>query len=287
MKNRIYTSIFGGALLLLSACGSEAPFGPDSDQFGKLNAEALNVDYANSSRTTKGAADETAPSPIDIKAFSVEITKSGESTPEKTFAYGEMPGIIVLPTGTYTATASYGENPECGWNCPYYTGTTGTPFEITANKITDSIDPIVCKLSNVKVEVRIATGEGVEVSDARVVVNAREGAELTFTDRTRASGYFRYAEGNTTLAATFSALIGGVEISREFAAFTAVAAGNYYKLTFTVAESPTNTEPGTITIGDEHFTVKGTVTTKDENIDIDPGDTDEGLTDDLRPKYNS
>ena len=283
MRQYIYSILAAAAIIPLAGCEKESAFKFNTEE-GKLNCESISVDYVNRNKTVRAGEDETAQPAVSIGDFQVQILKSGNDTPVNSFKYSEMPGIVTLPVGTYKATASYGDNPEAGWNCPYYYGES-TDFEIMENEITSGIK-IDCKLGNIRVEVAFDTNGLSSVTDTKVVVKARDNAELTFTDKTKASGYFKFVEENTTLIATFSAKINGVDINREYTAFTDVKAGNYYKLNFSVKDSPTNTEPGTIVIGDENFTIDGTITSTDENHKIDPGDLDEGFTDDLRPNHN-
>lgn len=129
--------------LLAASCSKEDPFHDGAT--GKVNTRSLTVELANEENTRAAT--------VDVADFTVQFFLQGEAAPKATYRYGEMPEVVELPVGTYTARAFYGENLPAAWDAPYYEGNTLSSFEVRADQITMVADPIVCKLSNVKVTV--------------------------------------------------------------------------------------------------------------------------------------
>lgn len=258
---------------LAGSCSKEAPFDVEDTQVGYLSPDALNVEVKNEEILVR--ADIDTP---DVNDFTVEIIKAGESEPALTYLYSKLPEIITLPVGDYTARAVYGSNPDAEFNAPYFKGETET-FSIEPAKITSDISPIVCKLSNVKVTVFFHESlASVMSADSKVSVKVGESGSLDFTaaDAGR-SGYFAYVEDSHTLAATFE---GDVENYRtvETKAYTNVAPGTHYRLTFSL-RNPGEGDPGNI---NTDLKIDATVESVDINGEVDAPE-DDVLVDDMRP----
>lgn len=271
MKKYIKQAV--AALLLpgLAACGKESPFTGGDE--GAVSTAGITVELASDEGTLESTrAAETGD-------FTVEFIRQGSTAPVKSYRYSEMPDIVELPVGTYTARAHYGDNPSAAWDAPYYVGTTLSAFEVVADQITEVADPIVCYLSNVKVTVFFDDAlAAVMGPDAKVSVKVGEdGNSLNYTlaDQGR-EGYFAYAENSSTLAATFSGEVEGF-MTNETKVYDDVSPGNHYKITFTL-HTP-GEEPGDITAD---LNVDAKVTIEDINRSI--GMDDDILEDDMRPK---
>lgn len=280
MRHYKFLSIWAAAALIgLSGCEKESFFNTDDGE-GQLNCRSLSVDYINSGNTRAG---------VNVGDFTVDFINESSNTVVKSFLYSEMPEVVSLPVGYYSIHAEYGDNPDAGWEAPYYIGESKNKFTIQAGKITDSVDPVECELSNIRVRVNIDDlGLGIVGNDAKVVVRAGDSGSLTF-DKTSAdrSGYFRYVTGSRTLTATFSGTVDGVYVDAIARAYDDVAKGNSYVINFTISR-PDELEPGDIQIGDDDndgIHVDAVINVKDENIVIDPDDPgqDNELVDDMRP----
>lgn len=262
------------ALTTLSACEKENTFVLGQDE-GRLDCRSLKVDYANRENTVSSRS-------VDLGDFEVNFINTATGETARSFKYSEMPEVVALPVGNYHAEASYGDNPVAEWDAPFYLG--NSTFKIEANKITDNVDPISCRLSNIKVTIDFNDeGSGKIGDDAIVVVSAGQEGSLTFTktgENAGRTGYFRYIEGSTTLTATFSGTVDGKYVEGETKAYDNATSGNHYKINFSV-HSADNTEPGGIS---GTINVDGNVTVIDQNETVDPNDTDrEYKTDDMRP----
>lgn len=255
--------------LLAASCSKEDPF--HDSVTGKVNTRSLTVEVANEENTR--AAN------VDVADFTVQFFKQGETTAQASYRYGDMPEVVELPVGTYTARATYGQNLSAAWDAPYYEGNTLSTFEVKADQVTMVADPIVCALSNVKVSVYFSDELTAQMSaNAKVSVKVGEhGTELSFTkaDEGR-EGYFAYVADSPTLAATFAGEVQGFE-TVETKVYDDVKPGNYYKITFTLHEP--ELEPGDVSL---NLRVDATVQIEDVNRTI--GDEDEILIDDMRPK---
>lgn len=272
MKQYINTILAAGALLTLCACEKENPFIGNPEE-GRLDCKSLSVDYINRENSVR------ASNGVNLGDFIVNFVNKDTDKIIRSFKYSEMPEVVALPVGSYTAEASFGTDPDAEWEAPYYLG--NASFDIVANKITDIVDPITCKLSNIKVTINFNdNGFGNFGDDAQVEVSAGEQGSLTFKKGETKAGYFKYVEGSTTLTATFSGTVDGNYVEGESKAYDNVAAGNFYKISFSI-HSADNSDPGDIT-GD--ITVDGSVTVVDQNEEVDPNDTDRNYEeDDMRP----
>lgn len=277
MKHKIYSSILAAAALsVLPGCDKENSFLVNTSE-GKLNCEALSVDYIN-----RGTRAEQ----VDPNDFQVNFVNTATNEVVRSYLYADMPEIVALPVGDYKAVAVYGDNDiDAEWENPFYSG--ASPFSIEAGKITDDVEPIECYLNNIKVQVEIIDQTGLDIvgDDVRVIVRAGKTGELTFDAdhiRQHDAGYFKYEENSTTIVADFSGTIDGLYTDGIIRVFDDAAPGNSYKLNFAI-NRPDNVNPGDIQIGDG-FTIDATITIKDENKIIDPNEPDDNIiVDDMRP----
>lgn len=286
MKRNI-NIILMAALLGAVSCSKEAPFeaGDTGNGYGRVLTSSLAVQLAGDQ--TRAASDTP-----DVKDFTVEFYNT-TSTDAATisYKYSEMPEIVVLPAGvTYKAIAHYGDNPDAAWNAPYYYGES-TEFPVVVDKIVDDLDPITCKLSNVKVSVNFDSSLVAKMSsDSKVNVRVGSSGELTFTKDTQNYGYFAYVEGSNTLVATFTGTVDGEETT-EIRTFSDVKAGVQYDITFRLT-SPNAAGNGSIATpedGNMGINIEAAVTLADISgeIDLDSNNgLDEILLDDEseRPK---
>ena len=226
-----YLNIFLSVLLLavFASCSKENPF-PDDNGKGKVNTRSLAVELVNEENIMKTRAG------VDVADFTVQFFLKGETAPKASFRYGDMPEVVELPVGTYYAKAFFGANASAAWDAPYYEGHTLSDFDVKANQVTMVSDPIVCKLSNVKVTVIFAEElSSVMSADSKVSVKVGEhGSTLDFTkaDADR-SGYFAFVEGSTTLAAIFTGEVEGHQTT-ETKVYDDVRPGNHYRIVFTL-----------------------------------------------------
>lgn len=276
MKKYINYSLAVLAIATLGACAKEEPFGGESAQTGKVLKSALALEVNNAEdlpilyRTTRAAA------PV-ADDFTVDFYKEGESEPSLSYIYRDMPEVVTLPAGAFTAVAHYGENLSAAWEAPYFKGE--TTFIVVADKITDDVDPIVAKFSNVRVSINFDNALlNAMDSDSKVEVKVGESGTLEFTasDAER-SGYFAYVENSHTLTATFSGKVEGYQVV-ESKGYDNVAPGQHYSITFRLHDAGEE-DPGEINAG---VSVDASVEIVDMNVTLDP-EEDEILTDDLRP----
>lgn len=250
------------SLLALSGCAKEDPF--VTNDVGKLSTSRLMLNISDS-EVKKTSTSRFRP---ELSEFIIDILKEGEIV--KSYRYADMPGVIELPVGTYTAKAHLGTNPTSDWESPYYEGFT-EPFTITKDEITEA-QTIECKLANVRVTI-IYSEELLEhmSEDSKVNVQMGKNGNLDFAKTETRSGYFAYAPGSNTMAATFDGLVDGVKESAS-KVYTDVAPGTHYRITYTLHKpgSNPNAEGGII----PGITVDAKVEVVDMNINIDPGDDD-------------
>ncbi len=278
---KTYILPFLAAALLAGGCSKENPFGGGSDEEGKILKSALSVSIKADGLERQNIRTRAE---ADLNDFTVVFTQQGHSEPVRKYKYGEMPDVVSLPAGTYTCTATYGELRQAEWESPYFLGSSET-FEVTPYEITSYIEPIECKLENIKVtidfdsELRNAMSE-----ETFVEVKVGSSSSLNFTKAeadSQKAGYFSHT-AETTLVATFNGKINGVQ-TVETKSMQNIEKGNHYKITFRLHPESGGSSGGDIT-GD--VTVDASVTVVDVTRNVPLGD--EPLLDDSeRPNEGS
>lgn len=262
-KNILLTTL-AIVMAALTSCDNPSYPGGETKDAGKVSLAKISLSVLNVQNVIESR------SSVDVGTFTVNIkNEAGEL--QKSFIYAEMPEIIELAAGKYTIEAYNAELQDAAFDAPYFYGS--GEFEVKANDITE-VDPIVCKLANIKVSVNYSDAlKKMLGDDVKVTVTVAQNEVLVFTkDETRA-GYFKYVEGNTTIEAQFTGTVDGYEISGYKVLDNAVAPGNHHIITFDIKDAP---EPPEITgqIGNTNFTMDATVKRIDLTRSINPGDED-------------
>lgn len=260
---------------LLGACGKEAPFDKGGEKGeGQLLKSALAADVTDEDliRTRNNSL---------MKDFILIFTKKGETQPTVKYKYSEMPDVVSLPAGIYTCTAIFGELYPAAWESPYFTGESGE-FEIKANEITSYIDPIVCRLQNIKVTVSFDASLANRMSEDSYVdvkVGSTDALRFSIAEvEAGKAGYFMYSN-ECTLVATFSGKVDG-NLTSETKSYKDISSGYWYKLNFRPHPGSDPNQGGNI---ESDLKVEATVQIIDINRDI-PEIEDDILDDDERPK---
>lgn len=275
MKN-LYILPLCAAALFATGCSKEDPFDGNSGSEGKFLKAALAVDVKADAieRQKKHTRAEA-----NLDDFNIVFTREGEAAPAAKFRYGEMPEVVALKAGTYTVTATCGEDRDAEWESPYYLGKSEA-FEVVANEITSYVEPIECKLENVMVTVSFDPGLASRMSDdSYVEVKVGDNSGLNFSSVEAAAGkagFFRHT-AETTLVATFHGTVDGTSIV-ETKSLADIRKGYHYHITFKTHDT------GGDATGDISSTVlvDGTVTTVDVARDVEIAE-DEPLDDSERP----
>lgn len=276
-----YINIFMALVLAfsLASCSKEDPFGPWSDgETGRVLKSALAAELTNAEGFpavfNRGTRAET-PTADD---FTVDFIKDGDDAPYASYLYAEMPEVVTLPVGSYKAVAHFGANSSAAWDEPYFEG--DTSFDVEADKITEVVDPIVARLSNVRVSIKFSPSLKANMSnDSRVVVKVGDVGSLEFSaaDEER-SAYFAYVPDSNTLTATFSGAVENYPIV-ESKVYDNVQPGNHYSITFRLHDVADD-EVGSV---NSTLTVDASVEVVDLTRELDPDFEDDILEDDLRP----
>lgn len=276
--NKTYIISALAAGLLLTGCGKENPFGTEESGEGQFLKSAFAVDVKIDETVRQNV--RTRAGEANIDDFTVVFTKDGQSQPYATYKYAEMPDIVVLPVGNYTCSAYYGENRIAEWENPYFMGKSET-FEVVENEITSYIDPIECRLENIKVTIDfdpLLKSKMSADSYVEVKVGANSGLNYTIAEAEAGkAGYFMHT-AETTLVATFYGDIDGTN-TVESKSYKNVEKGNHYKITFKLHNGGQGSATGDVD-GDVRVDASVSVTDVERNIQIE----DEILDDSERPK---
>lgn len=276
LKDIFYVALMGFGL---ASCANEAPFSQESKEGeGKFLTHSLSVEVKTDEAVVRSASDVP-----DVNDFTVAFfnTEKNNGKAEKTYPYNKLPEVVTLPVGTYVVKAYYGgdlkgPSKAAAFSAPYYLGES-SQFEIENNKIIDNLDPVLCKLSNVKVTINFDKQLVDQMSaDSKVSVTVGNSSTLEFVPSTTESGYFAYVEGSSTLAASFSGTVDG-DLTEETKTYNNVKPGTHYSITFKLHLIDPN-EPGYVNPGEEGEEIKVDAVvnledmTGEGGVDITPGE---------------
>ncbi|MDE6769042.1 MAG: DUF4493 domain-containing protein [Muribaculaceae bacterium] len=273
-KGLVYSIV---SLALLTACANESPFVDSSSEqnTGQLMTRCLAPKLTNVEGIDISTRAEI-PSTDDFKVVISRKTKTRDGAGSVEYKYSDMPEVLTLPVGDYRVYAHHGDNKPSAWEEPYYYGS--SEFGIDANKITDDVDPIVARLSNIRVTIVFHPSLlGSMSDDSKVEVRVGNQGVMTFKPTETRSAYFKYVDSSQTLAATFTGIVDGSEVV-ETHTHDQVAPGNHYRLTFR-KHGIDDDKPGTVS---GTISVDATVEQIDMNHTVD-GEGEDYFTDDQRP----
>lgn len=267
MKKTYLTSL---AALLLASCGVEAPFGEKELPTGTIHKAALSMDIKFEGLLTRADAP-------DIRDCKVDIIPSGSTQPTHSYVYGSMPEIVEITAGDYRVMATHGDDALQGWEAPYYKGCSKS-FTVSASKPVTNIEPITCRLANVKVETEFDTSFG-NAENLQAEVSVVNGSSLVFKKGETRAGYFgqlpttdegEHDGAGLTLFAKVSGIVDGRTLEVETMTLENVKAGFGYKLIFRM-QRPNAAGNGQLVLGDESSPVN-------VNAQVNVTDLSEGQT---------
>lgn len=262
---------------LLAGCANEVPFTDPSkvEATGSLMTSCL-APKLTGADGVEVSTRATVPSTDDFNVVITRKSKSRETAAGSLeYKYSDMPEVLTLPADDYMVYAHHGDNKPAAWDEPYYYGE--SEFKIAANKITDDVDPIVAKLANIRVTIVFHSSLlGAMSGNSKVEVKVGD-QMLQFTPDEKRSAYFKYLAESQTLAATFTGMVDGTEVS-ETKTHDNVAPGNHYRITFRLRGIEED-DPGTVSAG---ISVDATVEQVNMNHTVN-GEPEEILTDNERP----
>lgn len=168
---------------------------------------------------------------IDVADFVVRVRNSNSGDVVASWPYSEVPSEVELLDGTYLVEAYNAEVESAAWDAPYYYAS--TQVRVYGGEYV-AVSALQCRLSNVKVSVSYSDAfKAAMDDDVRVSVSLAQGAVLDFTPVEDRSGYFEYVDGATTLVATLTGTVDGVETMR-YQVFTGVTAGQHCRVLFSL-----------------------------------------------------
>lgn len=274
MKKLYFIGVLSAAMAL-AGCSKENPFSADAEGEGQVLKAALSMSTPDTDiMVTRADASQ------DLSDFQIAFIKENATVASANYRYGDMPDVVTIKAGSYKVTATLGEDREAEWENPYFTGESPY-FEVKANEITSSIDPIECELRNIKATIAFDSSlANVMSADSYVEVKVGDNKGLNFTTaeaNAGKAGYFRHTD-ETTLVATFHGKVNGSDIV-ETKSYDGIEKGRWYKLTFKLHQGAGGAGSGSVS-GD--VVVDASVDVDDVNRDINIGD-DEPLDDSERP----
>lgn len=274
MKKSYILPLFAAAILA-TGCSKEDPFNTEEYGTGQFLKSALSVDL-----NADGVEYRQTRAEANVDDFTVIFTKEGESQPAAKYLYGEMPEIVTLPAGTYTCTATYGENRVADWENPYFLGKSA-PFEVHAMEITSYVDPIICNLENIKVTVGFDNALKNHMSgDSYVEVKVGTSTALSYgiaEAEAEKAGYFMHSE-EKTLVAVFHGTVDGNSVV-ETKSMKDIQKGAHYKINFKLHNGSESDMSGDADLG---IAVEADVEVVDVNRNVSLGE-EELLDDSERP----
>lgn len=174
----------------------------------------------------------TVPADLEKPAVSQFQVRIVNQATQSTAYEGAFKAEVPVASGTYTLTASAGENPVLDWDQPYYWGTADATVDNSLTPVT-----ISCKVANALLTVTYANSEEFQTHytdyKLRVSVATRS---LDIADGETRSAYF---QANSEVKLTFVGTLKetGTEVSRElqWPEGVTLAAGTHTQLSLTAS----------------------------------------------------
>ncbi len=196
---------------------------------------------------------------VEAEEFTVDLLDDAMQV-VRSFRYGDKPADpIELEVGSYTLRAYSGTPEAAAWEAPVYAGS--QEFAIAKLETTE-LGSVVCRLDNMKVTVSYAAdlhellGEGTQ---AEVSVDDHT---LTYGLGEERAGYFRAAEGGSTLTLHLTGTFDGEPLDMT-SRIEGAKAGQWRKIHVAIAHSSEGQAKIVVTV--ETWTLDEQIT-----VDIDP-----------------
>lgn len=264
MMKTIYNILTAGALALMILNSCDEPYQPfeETKDEGQLSTKDFVLEIVESA--TRAVT--------DVNEFTVKVVDIENKTPDKSWKYSEMPGVITLPVGNYRIEAYNEEVQDAAWDAPYYYNDKN--ITILKDKL-ESLGAMKCALCNVKVSVSyepklLALLE----DDATVTAKFEDASEksLVYTLKQvegKIPGYFKYEENAKTLVLEFTGTVKGSAV-KAYKVSTEVKPGEHHVVTFSLKDTPDI--PGESGyISSTGTLINSTVTVEDVNSNVNPG----------------
>lgn len=225
----------GAMLAGLTACDGALEF-PTEGGEGQLDLTSLSITNDDAAKIVKTEQASRADGDTDLSAYTVKIYKDGEESAYRTYTYAEMPEVISLPAGSYTAEAYSHEVKKAAWEEPYFYGKSEA-FNIEAGKITNGV-AIECKFASIAVSIYFADDiKALMGNDVKVNVLVNDKGSLDYTATETRTGHFEALPESNTMAVTFTGTVDGVYTTAT-KTFPDLAPQQHRKITFKTKNNP-------------------------------------------------
>ena len=247
------------ASVAMTACVSDGvefdqPKAPEGEATGFVSFGEEGITVVTDSEIVRAAAP-------DVNTFTCTIlTNGGEEV--QSFTYGDRPtSPIELKTGSYTLKVTSASTiPDAEWETPVYGAE--VPFTITKDATT-TLEPVKCKLSNIKVTVEYAADLAAVLQNGSQTVVSLGSAAKTFGyadgNAEARAAYFKAAAASNTLQVDMSIVVAD-KLSKMTHNINGVKPGQWRKLTISMPHA---------TEGNATFIITIETLTADEEIVVD------------------
>lgn len=246
-------------LFMFSACHSEKMDPDTTDVTGQVSLAALKVEVDMNVEVASRAG-------VDVSNYLVTINNADKKQVEQ-YKYSEMPEIISLPVGKYSAVVTSAAEPINGFDVPFYKGS--TDFEVKTNELTE-VNTVTCRLANIMIslqytdELRALLGE-----DVVTTVTVGENSLDIPVAETR-KGYLVAPDTEVPMTILIKGTIDGeyVEVSQRV---EKVKAGqhNIIKLELSGVQDGNQEQSGKVGVV---INIDSSITSSDETVGVHPGE---------------
>lgn len=228
--NKITLTAAGVLMCAASSCDDK--WEPNTAEEGTVNLRSLSVDMSDAEKVTGSVISRAT---VDLSGYIVTISDKSGADADRTYTYGDMPEVLTLPAGDYTAKVESHKVQKAEWSKPYYLGS--RDFKVEKSKIT-TIGVITASFSSLKVTVKFDENlKRVLGKDVKVTVIANDNGSLDFTPDETRSGYFEVLENSNSMIAHFEGTIDGVYYTED-TPFTDVVPGQHRIITYKAKGNP-------------------------------------------------
>lgn len=248
MKLTFSNVALGLAVFGLASCANEAPWGGSRGKGGidlKLTADADVKDALPSVRAV--APELVAP---DVTDFSIEMRNLDTDQVQTWRTLEEFNSVEGFDVGSYTLTASYGNENECGFNKPYFKGVAA----VNVLEGRETSVEVTAQLANVMLSVDYTDAFKNYFSDYSVIAHTDGHANVVFGKNETRAGFLPFGDVTLQVKLTNPS---GKSVTITPAEFPAVAR-HHYHVTFDVNADPFGS--ATLTVVFDDSTTKENVT---------------------------
>lgn len=253
-------------LFMFSACHSEKMESDGTDATGQISLAALKVEVDMNVEVASMNVEVASRAGVDVSNYLVTINNADKKQVEQ-YKYSEMPEIISLPVGKYSAVVTSAAEPINGFDVPFYKGS--TDFEVKTNELTE-VNTVTCRLANIMISLQY-TDELRALLDEDVVTTVTVGENsLDIPVAETRKGYLVAPDAEAPMTILIKGTIDeGYEEVRHRVEKVKAGQHNIIKLELSGVQDGNQEQGGKVGVV---INIDSSMTSSDETVGVHPGE---------------